>query len=233
MRYVLCVGGIFVLASTFFAPDAQAQISYTGEGECNKGIFWPFVRDPGDCLTDAERRSGMSGTHRGSEVPQAETAEPALQSPASQSLTSQSNAPDASPAQAQQSAPPSEGNAPPAAPANPNSTPNVASPAVSSPPTAPPNAQMPAPANVPTPAQASVSAPAEEPEQAASAQPVAAQNVQPASEAEAVQDPASDGRATYTGDGGCTKGVFWPFVRRAGDCLTDAEIRNGRSGTYQ
>jgi hypothetical protein len=220
MRYALCAGGIFVIASTFFAPDAQAQISYTGEGECNKGIFWPFVRDPGDCLTDAERRSGMSGTHRGSEVPQAETAEPA----------SQSNAPDPSPAQAQQSAPPSEGNAPPA---NPSLTPNVASPAVSSPPTAPPNAQMPAPASVPTPAQASVPAPAEEPEQAASAQPVAAQNVQPASEAAAVQDPASDGRATYTGDGGCTKGVFWPFVRRAGDCLTDAEIRNGQSGTYQ
>src|SRR5579871_3856470 len=30
----------------------------------------------------------------------------------------------------------------------------------------------------------------------------------------------------------CTKGMLWPFVRAAGDCLTDAEIAAGQRGTY-
>jgi hypothetical protein len=31
---------------------------------------------------------------------------------------------------------------------------------------------------------------------------------------------------------GCRKGLLWPFVREAGDCLTDIERQQGRSGTY-
>jgi len=30
----------------------------------------------------------------------------------------------------------------------------------------------------------------------------------------------------------CTKGMLWPYVRAAGDCLTDAEIAAGQKGTY-
>ena len=30
----------------------------------------------------------------------------------------------------------------------------------------------------------------------------------------------------------CAKGMLWPFVRAAGDCLTDAEIAAGQKGTY-
>jgi hypothetical protein len=30
----------------------------------------------------------------------------------------------------------------------------------------------------------------------------------------------------------CNKGMLWPFVRTTGDCLTDAEIASGKSGTY-
>jgi hypothetical protein len=30
----------------------------------------------------------------------------------------------------------------------------------------------------------------------------------------------------------CNKGMLWPFVRTAGDCLTDVEIASGKSGTY-
>ena len=30
----------------------------------------------------------------------------------------------------------------------------------------------------------------------------------------------------------CTKGMLWPFVRAAGDCLTDGEIAAGQKGAY-
>jgi hypothetical protein len=35
---------------------------------CSKGWLWPFVRSPGDCLTDAERANGESGVYRAGEV---------------------------------------------------------------------------------------------------------------------------------------------------------------------
>src|SRR4029453_1208529 len=31
---------------------------------------------------------------------------------------------------------------------------------------------------------------------------------------------------------GCGKGMLWPYVRQAGDCLTDDEIRAGQKGVY-
>jgi len=41
--------------------SAEAQ-SYRGVGNCNKGIFWPFSREPGDCLTKSEIERGQTGT---------------------------------------------------------------------------------------------------------------------------------------------------------------------------
>ena len=32
---------------------------------------------------------------------------------------------------------------------------------------------------------------------------------------------------------GCGKGMLWPYVRQAGDCLTDDEIKAGQRGVYQ
>jgi len=182
MRYARCIGGFFIAAAILSAPKAEAQFSYSGQGECNKGLFWPFVRNPGDCLTDAERRSGMTGTYRGSEVEEADdTAEAAAPAP-----------PSASPA-----------------PTAPNPPQDVASPAGAAPGPASPAAG------------------------AAAVQPAAAQRAEPVG-SPAVEEPAAeDDRTTYTGAGGCTKGIFWPFVRRAGDCLTDAEIRSGMTGTYR
>ena len=192
MRNVLCVGGIFLLATVLFAPNAQAQISYSGDGACNKGIFWPFSRSPGDCLTDTERESGMSGTYRGSEVQEPE-----------------SGAEATAPAQAQQSAPASQAAVPSVAPSAPSASPTVASPA--------------APTPVPT-------APATG---TAAVQPASAQGTRAVGESVSEEGPASDDRTTYTGPGGCTKGIFWPFSRSPGDCLTDTEISSGQSGTYQ
>jgi hypothetical protein len=33
--------------------------------ECTKGMLWPYVRNPGDCLTDEEIRAGQKGAYSG------------------------------------------------------------------------------------------------------------------------------------------------------------------------
>jgi hypothetical protein len=190
MRYAYASLAFFVLATIVLGGQAQAQISYSGEGDCNKGMFWPFVRKPGDCLTDAERNSGMTGTWRESEIEESR--------PEAAEERSALPAPGASTAETQPAA---------RQPASPSPTPAPSSAA---------------------PVAASEGAVNAAP-QSNTVQPAAARAEEPADG----QDSNSDGRATYTGAGGCTKGIFWPFSRRPGDCLTDAEIRSGRSGTYQ
>jgi hypothetical protein len=182
-NFLICLSFILL---TCVVGGAEAQVNYSGEGGCNKSLFWPFVRKPGDCLTDAERASGMRGTYRGSEV----VSEPDSAAPATQTMPAQQSA----------------GQVPatlPNAPAQPPS----AAPA--------PSSQAAAPAPVQT-------------------QPNAPVATSSAVESTSAPEPrrASD-RTEYVGEGGCTKGIFWPFVRRTGDCLTDAEIRSGRTGTYQ
>jgi len=98
-----------------------------GAGACNKGAFWPFYREPGDCLTDQEKKEGHTGVYHG------------------EAVVTQASATTAGAPQAAGTAPPAATPAPPVA--------------VSAPPAAP----------------------------------------------------------------ACNKGWFWPFVKRAGDCPTDAE----------
>ncbi len=63
MRYwsfaALCVG----LLGCFAVPQQAAAQSWT-DNECTVSLFWPYSRDPGDCLTDAERRGGLTGTYQ-------------------------------------------------------------------------------------------------------------------------------------------------------------------------
>ena len=49
---------IAACAAVLFASD-QASAA------CGKGMLWPFVRNPGDCLTDAEIAAGKSGVYNG------------------------------------------------------------------------------------------------------------------------------------------------------------------------
>ena len=49
------------------------------DGACAKGWLWPFVRNPGDCLTNAERDSGQTGVYRADQV--VASAAPAAASP--------------------------------------------------------------------------------------------------------------------------------------------------------
>jgi len=166
--------GLALFAFALAAPaTAPAQVTYEGEGGCTKGLFWPFVRDPGDCLTDNERASGRTGTYRQDEI----VREPQASAPAS--------------VQASQTA-------------------------------------APAPAATPASTEPSAVTPAQ-----SAASPAVQPQAEPAADQAAGVVPASEERTEYLGEGGCTKGLLWPFVRRAGDCLTDAERQSGRSGTYR
>src|SRR5262245_53758521 len=49
---------------------AACVIVFAGQGptlaaSCGKGMLWPYVRNPGDCLTDAEIKAGQTGTYNG------------------------------------------------------------------------------------------------------------------------------------------------------------------------
>lgn len=199
MRYARLTSGLFIAASVLLTPalvpGAHAQISYEGEGACNKGVFWPFVRNPGDCLTDTERRSGMSGTYRESEL--AEPAESAISEPEASAPE-----PNSEPTQTQQSAPSSAPNSP--------ATSTPAAPAATATPPA-------------TPA----------PPAGAASTPTAPNEAAEDADAVPAAEETTNGGGLFTGEGGCSKGIFWPFVRSPGDCLTDTERRSGMTGTYQ
>lgn len=55
MRVMFAAAGLVLLASSGSAFAA----------DCNKGLLWPYVRNPGDCLTDAEIASGKTGVYSG------------------------------------------------------------------------------------------------------------------------------------------------------------------------
>ena len=52
--------GALVDTSVFGAEPATRTVA-----QCTKGILWPFKREPGDCLTAGEKRSGQTGVYGG------------------------------------------------------------------------------------------------------------------------------------------------------------------------
>src|SRR5262249_40150152 len=58
--------------SGFFSGGLLGDTSFTasrpGEAACSKGAFWPFLRDPGDCLTAGEKKAGRTRGYRGDGV---------------------------------------------------------------------------------------------------------------------------------------------------------------------
>jgi len=44
----------------FFAASGSAFAA-----DCTKGMLWPYTRNPGDCLTDAEIKAGQTGVYAG------------------------------------------------------------------------------------------------------------------------------------------------------------------------
>ena len=50
----------FVASVVFFAASSSAFAA-----DCTKGLLWPYTRNPGDCLTDAEIKAGKTGVYSG------------------------------------------------------------------------------------------------------------------------------------------------------------------------
>jgi hypothetical protein len=150
---------------------------------CSKGMLWPYVRNPGDCLTDDEIRTGKIGAYSGPV----------------------NSAPDVSAIKVEQ---PVQSNATASAPAGGNAQGSSGrglfdkigitglfggggSDGIT-------------PAPVPTSGTATTAA-----------------------AGTTVTTPSGD-----TGTFSCSKGYLWPFLRSAGDCLTDVEKKNGQKGVY-
>ena len=55
----LCVG----LLVGVLSPQAVQAQEWSND-ECNISLWWPYVRDPGDCLTTEEKRDGVTGTYQ-------------------------------------------------------------------------------------------------------------------------------------------------------------------------
>jgi hypothetical protein len=183
-----------------FGSDSPT-VARPGVGACNKGAFWPFYREPGDCLTDQEKKEGHTGVYHG------------------EAVVTQVNA--------------ATGTAPQAAGTVPLPTATAPSAAVSVQacrkgwlwpfirdsgdcPTVIERSEGRTGAYGGSPAITQVSAtPAQTPQAApTSASPT------PTATPPAASTPA------------CSKGLFWPFVKSAGDCPTDTEKSEGHTAAY-
>jgi hypothetical protein len=226
-------------AQPYAAPAAVAAVS---AADCHKGVFWPFYRSAGDCLTDVEKKNGGTGVYGNPNAvaapvvasvaaPQANYV-PAPQFAAPAAPIAASAAPAAAPL-AQTSLACRKGifwpfyrgpgdcltdvekkNGGTGVYGNPNAAPVPAQAMASL--AAPPVLTAPAPAGAPVSAPSFV-APA------------------PIVSAEGITPGVGKGAPVMAGIGkgvSCTKGWLWPFYRSAGDCLTDAEVREGQSGVY-
>ena len=48
---------------------AASQGSALAASGCGKGMLWPYVRQPGDCLTDDEIKAGQRGVYKAPSTP--------------------------------------------------------------------------------------------------------------------------------------------------------------------
>jgi hypothetical protein len=51
--------------AAFVVVIAASQGSALAASGCGKGMLWPYVRQPGDCLTDDEVKAGQRGVYQG------------------------------------------------------------------------------------------------------------------------------------------------------------------------
>ena len=63
MRYSSLFALYLGLLGCLLAPQTAEAQAWT-DGECTVSLWWPYSRDAGDCLTDAERLAGATGTYR-------------------------------------------------------------------------------------------------------------------------------------------------------------------------
>jgi len=211
---------------------AAADGSALAASGCGKGMLWPYVRQPGDCLTDDEIRAGQRGVYNGPVNTNPDMSGVRVETPAESSGITGSSGP----------LPAAVAGTPPGAASRPGTTgPSTNGPGFSSP-----------------PVQSAASAPCAKgwlwpfvrnpgdcltdaekgngqtgvyraDEVVASAAPAAGPGVTQisASGPAGAAAPAGGVEAPSGGSGNaapaCRKGWLWPFARRPGDCPTDAE----------
>jgi hypothetical protein len=218
-----------VLALAVFMMALAADQSASA-ASCGKGMLWPYVRNPGDCLTDAEIAAGARGVYNGAvntnpdlgamqQNPAAVAAPaPALQSSvaAQQPIAvSPNGVPVATPAPA----PAANLQAAPAA----DCSKGYLWPFVKK--AGDCQSGEPKKAGVGTSVggvgpgtQANAAAPA----------PRAPAPLFAANSGAVAATPAAAPAASTPVEPSCTKGALWPFVKKAGDCASSVEQKKGR-----
>lgn len=193
MRLIIATAGIALLASSGSAMAA----------DCTKGLLWPYVRNPGDCLTSTEIQAGKTGVYSGPATGQVDVS---TIKPPSQAVS------NSTPCSHSWYWPFGGDSCASAQSANVSDSPGfgatASNPAVkdSSPATQPAAA---APAGGP---RAALQQPAQPP----------AVMVLAAAPAQLAQARTAD----------CHKGILWPFIRDAGDCSTPAEVKGQPPAAY-
>ena len=179
------------------AAAALAMLASSGSAfaaDCTKGLLWPYVRNPGDCLTEDEIKTGVyQGAPQGP-VDVDNIKSPAPAQPAIPVTAQDCHETGIWPFRSEECTPIAKTSATNSAP--------PPQPAVS-------NSSPPAPVPAATPA-----APAPAPAPAVVTQTTAAPAAAPAVVTQTTTAPAA---------GSCTKSLLWPFVRDSGDCPTAVE----------
>ena len=196
MRLILASAGIVFLATSGSAMAA----------DCTKGLLWPYVRNPGDCLTDVEIQAGKTGVYTGPATGQVDvsTIKPPPQTNAAPPNSVQCSHDWYWPFGSGDCA---------AAPAA-----TVGNAAASGTAASSPAAKDSSPAGSP--------APAVKPQAAAT--PMTPPSVQAGSPQAVVPQAAATIQVAQTSTAQCQKGFLWPFVRDAGDCATAVEKASGK-----
>jgi hypothetical protein len=232
--------------TAFVVLLAAADGSALAASGCGKGMLWPYVRQPGDCLTDDEVKAGQRGVYNGPINTNPDLSGVRIETPAQSSAITTTAAPAPAAGAAPGAAAAPAGGAPIATTASGPSTP-------SGPPlngagfTAGPRASsadcrkgwlwpfVRDPGDCLTDVErgngmagvyradqvVATAAPAAAPAvtQVSAPGPVAATSAAP---------PVPPAPAPVETAPACRKGWLWPFVRRPGDCPTDAERRNSQ-----
>ena len=219
---------------------AAADGSALAASGCGKGMLWPYVRQPGDCLTDDEVRAGQRGVYNGPVNTNPDMSGVRVETPAQSSGVTGASGPAPGPT----ATAPTTTTGP--ATTGPTTTgPTTTGPAMNGPGfSGPPQRAASAPCVkgwlwpfVRNPGDCLTEAERgngqtgvyRANEVVASAAPAAGPGATQVSDAGPAGSASSGGGvAAPSGGGGsaapaCRKGWLWPFVRKAGDCPTDAE----------
>jgi hypothetical protein len=231
-------GGLFGSSSS--APSSNAV-------SCNKGYLWPFVREPGDCLTATEKLTDKTGVYRGGEVTQASVSNAPADDVGAVNPTNAPPPPASSPAACQKSwlwpFVRESGDCPTQAEKQANgvyrggevnqasaSTAPAGDAGAGKPPASPPLQ----PASSASDCQRSLFWPfvRESGDCATDTNKkngvyrggeVTKVSTAPAGDAGAGNTPANASPPPAGGTPACEKGLLWPFVRKSGDCPTDTD----------